>query len=33
MIVELPENLIDDYTFVPVNNPANVRHGGVGLFY
>ena len=31
--VELPENLIDDYTFVPANNPANVRHGGVGLFY
>ena len=19
--------------FVPANNPANVRHGGVGLFY
>ena len=31
--VELPENLIDEYTFVPANNPANVRHGGVGLFY
>ena len=31
--VELPENLIDEYTFVPANNPTNVRHGGVGLFY
>ena len=31
--VELPETLINDYTFVPANNPANVRHGGVGLFF
>ena len=31
--VELPETLINDYTFVPDNNPANVRHGGVGLFF
>ena len=31
--VELPETLLDDYTFVPANNPANVRHGGVGLFF
>ena len=31
--VELSETLIDDYTFVPANNPANVRHGGVGLFF
>ena len=31
--VELPETLLDDYTFVPANNPANTRHGGVGLFY
>ena len=30
--VELPETLINDYTFVSANNPANVRHGGVGLF-
>ena len=22
-----------EYTFVPANNPANTRHGGVGLFY
>ena len=32
-LVELPENLINDYTFVSANNPANVRHGGVGLFF
>ena len=31
--VELPETLINDYTFVPANNPANIRHGGVGLFF
>ena len=31
--VELPESLINDYTFVPANNPSNVRHGGVGLFF
>ena len=31
--VELPETLLDEYTFVPVNNPANTRRGGVGLFY
>ena len=31
--VELPETLINDYTFVPANNPANGRHGGVGLFF
>ena len=31
--VELPGTLLDDYTFVPVNNPANVRHGGVGLLF
>ena len=31
--VELPEALLDDYTFVPANNPANVRHGGVGLLF
>ena len=28
--VELPESLLNDYTFVPANNPVN---GGVGLFY
>ena len=31
--VVLPESLLNDYTFVPANNPANTRHGGVGLFY
>ena len=31
--VELPETLLNDYTFVSANNPANTRHGGVGLFY
>ena len=31
--VELPVTLLDEYTFVPANNPANTRHGGVGLFY
>ena len=30
--IELPETLINDYTFVPANNPANVRHGGWGDF-
>ena len=31
--VELPETLLNDYTFVPANTPANTKHGGVGLFY
>ena len=31
--VELPETLLDDYTCLPANNPANVRHGGVGLLF
>ena len=31
--VELPETRLDEYTFVPVNNPANTRRGGVGIFY
>ena len=31
--VELPETLLEGYTFVPVNNPANTRRGGVGLFH
>ena len=30
---ELPNNLIDNSTFLPRNNPNNTRHGGVGLFY
>ena len=31
--VELPDTLLDNYTFVHANNTANTRHGGVGLFY
>ena len=31
--VALPDSLLNDYTFVSSNNPANARHGGVGLFY
>ena len=31
--VELPNNLLNDYIFIPANNPANSRNGGVGLFY
>ena len=31
--VELPEPLLNEYTFVSANNPANKRNGGVGLFY
>ena len=30
--VELLEILLDEYTFVPANNPANTRRGGVDLF-
>ena len=30
---ELPEVLLNDYTFISSNNPANTKHGGVGLFY
>ena len=26
-------SLLNNYTFVPVNNPANTRHGGVGFFF
>ena len=31
--VEVPLTLLNDYTFVSANNPTNIRHGGVGLFY
>ena len=31
--VELPETLLNDYTFEPANHPSNIKHGGVGLFY
>ena len=30
---ELPETLLNGYNVVPANNPANIRHGGVGLCY
>ena len=31
--VELPDKLLNEYSFEPANNPSNTRHGGVGLFY
>ena len=31
--VELPEILLNNYTFLSSHNPSNTRHGGVGLFY
>ena len=31
--VEIPEPLIDDYNFVPMNHPSGNRRGGVGIFY
>ena len=31
--VELPLPLLNEYTFLPANNPTNTRRGGVGLFY
>ena len=31
--IDIPEVLLDDYTFVNANNSNNTRHGGVGLFY
>ena len=31
--VQLPDILLNDYTFVPSNHPSDTRHGGVGLFY
>ena len=31
--VEIPETLLNDYTFVQANHPNNSRHGGVGLFF
>ena len=31
--VELPNVLLENYSFIPCNNPNNTRHGGVGLFY
>ena len=31
--VDLPETLLNDYSFVTANHPLNQKHGGVGLFY
>ena len=31
--VELPDPLLNEYTFISANHPDNVSHGGVGLFY
>ena len=30
---EIPDPLLNDYTFIPANHPDDVTHGGVGLFY
>ena len=30
---EIPDSLLNDYTFIAVNHPDNVTHGGVELFY
>ena len=31
--MEIPDPLLNDYTFIPANHPNDVTHGGVGLFY
>ena len=31
--IEIPDPLLNDYTFIAANHPDNVSHGGVGLFY
>ena len=31
--VDLPNVLLENYTFVSCDNPSNTRNGGVGLFY
>ena len=31
--VNLPETLLNDYSFETANHPLNQKHGGVGLFY
>ena len=31
--VDLPETLLNDYSFETANHPLNRKHGGVGLFY
>jgi len=30
--VIIPENMLEDYTFISCNSPLNTKHGGVGLF-
>ena len=31
--IEIPETLLNDYSFEHANHPSNRKHGGVGLFY
>ena len=31
--VQIPEKMLESYTFLACNNPKNVKHGGVGIFY
>ena len=31
--VKLPDNYLNNYTFISSNKPDNSRHGGSGLFY
>ena len=31
--IEIPDPLLNDYTFIAANHPDNVTHCGVGLFY
>ena len=30
---EVPDPLLNDYTFIPANHPSDAPHGGVGLLY
>jgi len=31
--IDIPPQMLDDYTFISSNNPNNTKHGGVGLFF
>ena len=31
--VLIPEKMLENYKFISCNNPNNIKHGGVGLFY
>ena len=31
--IEIPDQMLPDYSFEPPNNPSNIRDGGVGLSY